>query len=75
MNLHKQQLYLLQQHSESFKIWTAIIRINRQTDRHFIRRILMYIVIQNGLQYNAHDSGHSIKQDKKERKQNKTHHY
>ena len=35
----------------------------------------MYIVMQNGLQYNAHDSGHSIKQYKKERKQNKTHHY
>jgi len=28
MNLHKHQLYLLEQHSESFKIWTAIIRIN-----------------------------------------------
>jgi len=25
----------------------------------------MYIVIQNGLQYNAHDSGYSNKQDKK----------
>jgi len=24
----------------------------------------MYIVIQNGLQYNAHDSGYSNKQDK-----------
>ena len=33
-----------------------------QTDRHFIR--LMYIVIQNGLQYNAHNSGYSNKQDK-----------
>ena len=28
MNLHKQQLYLLEQHSESLKIWSAIIRIN-----------------------------------------------
>jgi len=28
MNLHKHQLYLLEQHSESFKIWSAIIRIN-----------------------------------------------
>ena len=35
-----------------------------QTDRHFIRRILMYIVIQTGLQYNAHDSGYSNKRDK-----------
>jgi len=25
MNLHKHQLYLLEQHSESFKIWSAII--------------------------------------------------
>ena len=36
----------------------------RQTERHLIRRILMYIVIQNGLQYNTHDSGYSNKQDK-----------
>jgi len=28
MNLHKHQLYLLKQHSETFKIWSAIIRIN-----------------------------------------------
>jgi len=28
MNLHKHQLYLLEQHSESFKIWSAVIRIN-----------------------------------------------
>jgi len=27
MNLHTHQLYLLEQHSESFKIWLAIIRI------------------------------------------------
>ena len=27
LNLHKHQLYLLEQHSESFKIWSAIIRI------------------------------------------------
>ena len=37
---------------------------DRQTDRHFIRRILMYIFIRNGLQFNAHDSGYSNKQDK-----------
>jgi len=44
----------------------------------------MYIVIQNGLQYNAHDSGYSNKQGgkkgKKRRKtikgnRTKTHHY
>jgi len=28
MNLHKHQLYLLEQHSESFRSWSAIIRIN-----------------------------------------------
>jgi len=28
VNLHNHQLYLLKQHSESFKIWSAIIRIN-----------------------------------------------
>ena len=28
MNLHKHQLYLYRQHSESFKIWSASIRIN-----------------------------------------------
>ena len=28
MNLHKHQLYLLEQHSESYEIWSAIIRIN-----------------------------------------------
>jgi len=27
MNLHKHQLRLLEQHSESFKIWSTIIRI------------------------------------------------
>ena len=30
MNLHKHQLYLLEQHSESFKIWSAISRINTE---------------------------------------------
>ena len=30
MNLHKHQLYLLEQHRESFKIWSAIIRINTE---------------------------------------------
>ena len=30
MNLHKHQLYLLEQHSESFKSWLAIIRINTE---------------------------------------------
>ena len=30
MNLYKHQLYLLEQHSESFKIWSAIIRINTE---------------------------------------------
>jgi len=26
--VHKQQLHLLEQHSESFKMWSAIVRIN-----------------------------------------------
>jgi len=30
MNLHKHQFYLLEQQSESFKIWSAIIRINTE---------------------------------------------
>jgi len=30
MNLHKHQLYLLEQHSESFKMWSAIMRINTE---------------------------------------------
>jgi len=30
MNLQKHQLYLLEQHSESFKSWSAIIRINTE---------------------------------------------
>ena len=28
MNLHKHPLYLLEQHSESYEIWSATIRIN-----------------------------------------------
>jgi len=30
MNLHKHQLYLLELHSESLTIWSAIIRINTE---------------------------------------------
>ena len=30
MNLHKHRLYLFEQHSESFKIWSTIIRINSE---------------------------------------------
>jgi len=30
MNLYKHQLYLFEQHSESFKIWSAFIRINTE---------------------------------------------
>ena len=30
MNLHKHQLYLLERHSEAFKILSAIIRINTE---------------------------------------------
>ena len=30
MNIHKHQLYLLKQHSESLNIWPAIIRISTE---------------------------------------------
>ena len=30
MNLHKRQLYLLEQHSEAFIIWSAIFKINTE---------------------------------------------
>ena len=30
MNVHKHRSYLLEQHSESFNIWSAIIRINTE---------------------------------------------
>jgi len=42
VNQHKHRLYLFEQHSESFRIWSATIWINRQTDRHFIRRIRIH---------------------------------
>jgi len=32
MNLHKHQLYLFEQHSESFKIWLASIKINTEVN-------------------------------------------
>jgi len=30
MNLHTHLFYMLEQHSKSFKIWSAIIRINSE---------------------------------------------
>ena len=30
MHLHKYHMYLLEQHSESFNVWSAIIRINTE---------------------------------------------
>jgi len=30
MLVHKHQLYLLEQHSESFERWSAVIRINNE---------------------------------------------
>ena len=30
MNVHKQKLFLLKQHSESFEIWLASIRTNTE---------------------------------------------
>ena len=55
----------------NFKVWEIKLWLisenssitDRQTDILF--DVYVYIVIQNGLQYNAHDSGYSNKQDKK----------
>ena len=44
MNLHKHQLYLLEQHSESFKSWSAIIRINTE-GKSLIMKLGRVIVI------------------------------
>jgi len=43
-----------------------IIKTDRQPDRQtdILFDVYVYIVIQNGLQYNTHDSGYSNKQDK-----------
>jgi len=30
MQIHNHQFYLLEQHSKSFKIWSAILRINTE---------------------------------------------
>ena len=38
MNLPKHQLYLFELHSESFKIWSAIIRINTD-DKSLIMKL------------------------------------
>ena len=37
MNLHKHQLYLLEQHKESFKSWSAIIKINTEGKSLFMK--------------------------------------
>ena len=44
MNLHKHQLYLFEQHSESFKSWSAIIRINTE-GKSLIMKLGRVIVI------------------------------
>jgi len=42
MNLHKHQLYLLEQHSESFEIWSANIRINTDGKSLIMRLGIMW---------------------------------
>jgi len=42
------------------QVWN--VKTDTQTDILF--DVYVYIIIQNGLQYNAHDSGYSNKQDK-----------
>jgi len=56
MNLHKHQLYLLEQHSESFKIWSAVIRINTVFIRHMrcLNKLMLqtnYITAAKGSMY------------------------
>ena len=43
-------------------VWYQDSQTDRQTDILF--DVYVYIVTQNGLQYNAHDSGYSNKHDK-----------
>jgi len=46
MNLHKQKLYLLKQHSESFEIWLAIIRIKTK-DKSLIMKLGPDLFVKN----------------------------
>ena len=51
MNLHKHQLYLWEEHSDSFQIWSAIIRINTEGNSSIMKlglgvdRVYSYVTI------------------------------
>jgi len=48
MNLHKHQLYLLEQHNESFKIWSAVISFNTE-GKSFIMKSGPVFTMMDGL--------------------------
>ena len=45
MNLHKHKLYLQEQHSKSFKSWSAIIRINTDVKSFIMKSSLAFITL------------------------------
>ena len=49
MILQKQELYLFEQHSESSKIWSAVIRINTEGKSLIMKSshdlILVYVIV------------------------------
>jgi len=57
MNLHKHQLYLLDQHSESFKIWSAIIRINTE-GKSLIMKLGPGLIIKGSVLLLQHTDSH-----------------
>ena len=62
MNLHKHQFYLLEQHSESFKIRSAIIRINTE-GKSLIMKLgpVVYCRILRGIQKSRHKNVFEVK--------------
>ena len=64
MNLHKHQLYLLEQHSESSNIWSAIIRINTKGKSSIVKvglslagrvKISYFVIISRPLYCTVHN--------------------
>jgi len=53
MNLHTHQLYLLEQHRESFNIWSAIIRINTEGKSSIMKLGPGPDFIMNGFTHNC----------------------
>ena len=64
MNLHKHQLYLLEQHSESFKIWSAIIRINTKGNSSIMKLGPYLITIITPTNYDKTARTHTIPRDR-----------